>query len=233
MIYIAIADGLNRLSENNNEKWDCRVMRQPQSLLPEKIIDYINNTSNEGVKKERFFAYTALGLCLKEFFDVSDWNIKRTECGKPYLTDILGDPLLCSTAPKSKLEVSLSHSDGVAVVALSNEGEIGVDIQAEVDQKKAERLDKRFLKDVEPKNDNMNVRYFYLNLGDEKCSITEIFPKISLQSDFLTKWTFAESVIKCFGLTFSDISKVNELSKKVKSQTVLFESYKITTTSAI
>lgn len=225
MIYVVISDGLNRQSGLINKKGDCRVLRQPQSLLSTEVNEYIEKTANKITKSDRSSAYTTLFAALKLFFDAEGFDLKRTENGKPYLYSSL-------PCYDKSISVSLSHSDSIIAVALSDEGDVGVDIECGVEKEKAERLERRFLSDITPENDNIEIEYYYAGFKENEAVFEKIVPQCDTQVDFLSKWVFAESIIKCFGLTFSEISKINELAGKTKTHIVSINNFKIATTVA-
>ena len=148
MIYTVIA----YLGENRIEaKRDCRVIRQPLSLLQAEIKAYIENTKNESVRAERELAYTTLLCSLKAFFDIEHPVIDRAADGKPYLVG-------------SSIHFNISHSDGVIAVCLSDEGEVGVDIQSEIDPQRAKRLEDRFFADLDVKSENLSGEYYLCHI---------------------------------------------------------------------
>lgn len=250
-------------TENTASERDCRILRQPLSLLPESVRAYINGTVDSGVRSERCLAYVTLLSSLIAFFCVTAEDIGRSPDGKPYLvyqaaenneskaeppkqelshtvallcsdpsekyqkneddtveqlTDQKNQVFLSATEPQSKkpkgssqIHISISHSDGVIAVSLSDEGEVGVDIQSEIPSDKANRLDKRFFTSVEPTNRDLGVEYYLCTITEneakfEKISLTE--PKIT---DFSSKWAFCEAVMKLYGRGFGDLSRLPEL----------------------
>ena len=217
MIYTVISS----LKENRIEinKRDCRIVRQPLTLLYPKLKEYTERGKNEQHNAERRLAYITLLSSLKEFFFIENPVIKRNENGKPSLVD-------CN------VHISLSHCDEVSAITLSDEGEIGVDIQSPVDDAKAERLTKRFLSEIQPKQEEVNIKYFYMTLTEKGANFTEIFLENSDKTDFLSKWVYLESVIKAYGISFSEISKINELSKNTKTCILNYKNSKIAVTTA-
>jgi phosphopantetheinyl transferase len=213
MIYLIVAD-------NNSIKKDCLDTWQSCNLFPGEIKEYIENTKNEQTKTERFIAYSTLFSSLEKFFSIGNPKIKRNKNGKPSLVD-------------SNVYISLSHCDGVSAIALSDEDEIGVDIQSPVDDTKAERLTKRFLSKIHPKQEDINIKYFYMTLTDKTVDFKEIALENSDKADFLSKWVYLESVIKAYGISFSEISKINELSKNTKTRIYNYKNFKIAVTKAV
>ena len=201
MIYTVIAF----LGENRIEaKRDCRVFRQPLSLLPVEVKEYIEKTKNESVRAERELAYTTLLCSLKAFFDIEQPVIDRTAEGKPFIKD-------------SQIHINLSHSDGAVAVCLSDEGEVGVDLQSEIDPERAERLENRFFPDFKPMSENINVNYYFLCIEDGEAVFEELFPSLP-DGCFTAKWTAAESLMKLYGKGFADSSALPLLSEKSKTE---------------
>ena len=196
MIYTVIAT----LSENRIEtkSRDCRIIRQPLSLLPAEISKYIEKTKNLSVKAERSLAYTTLFCALRVFYSIDGAHIERNEYGKPYLAD-------------SDIHISLSHSDGSVAVCLSDEGEVGIDIQAEIDESRAERLKNRFFTDLAVKNDNPNVEYYFCKISDDEAIIESIDRPKTADGSFTAKWAYAETLMKLHGRGFGDISRLPDL----------------------
>lgn len=205
MIYTVIAT----LSENRIEtkSRDCRIIRQPLSLLPAEISKYIEKTKNLSVKAERSLAYTTLFCALRVFYSIDGAHIERNEYGKPYLAD-------------SDIHISLSHSDGSVAVCLSDEGEVGIDIQAEIDESRAERLKNRFFTDLAVKNDNPNVEYYFCKISDDEAIIESIDRPKTADGSFTAKWAYAETLMKLHGRGFSDVTAIPALAKNARVEIV-------------
>ena len=205
MIYTVIAT----LSENRIEtkSRDCRIIRQPLSLLPAEISKYIEKTKNLSVKAERSLAYTTLLCALRVFYSIDGAHIERNEYGKPYLAD-------------SDIHISLSHSDGSVAVCLSDEGEVGIDIQAEIDESRAERLKNRFFTDLAVKNDNLNVEYYFCKISDDEAIIESIDRPKTADGRFTAKWAYAETLMKLLGRGFSDVTALPALAKNARVEIV-------------
>lgn len=209
MIYtiIAYADTDGR---EFNKNGDCRILRQPQRLLPSDIASYVENTKNPSLRAERRLAYTALFCGLKEFFMVEGCSLLKSVDGKPYLT-------YSKNFPAPKIFVSISHSEGACAVALSDEGEVGVDIQCEIDSSRYERLSSRFLSDVEIKSEDINHKLYCMSLSDEQAEIFAIDLKKPQNMGLTEKWCYTEAVLKCHGRGFGDISRASEIANGIKT----------------
>ena len=104
MIYLLISNGRCCNKTEQIEKKDCRLVRQPLSLLPDKTKEYVESTKNEKLRFERRLAYTSLFCGLKEFFGVENAEIEKTKTGKPYLV------LDCSCDIKQNVKKSTSKN---------------------------------------------------------------------------------------------------------------------------
>ncbi len=208
MIYTVIADTevFRTLSEKLNKR-DCRDTRQPLTLIPEDIFDYIKSGKSEEIKIERLAAYSTLFFALSELYGKKNCSLCRTELGKPYLTE-------CGEL--SKIHISISHTEGAVAVALSDECEVGVDIQGEIDENRAERLEKRFFKSINIKEENIPLKLLCLNLSDNAATFEEAVDIEKVISDFTEKWVFCEALLKCDGGGFGSLEKINEIQKQAQ-----------------
>ena len=72
-------------------------------------------TSYEDAKKQSQAGKALLDFVLREYYNIADYELKRTELGKPYIE--------CHP-----VHFNLSHSGGVAVLAVSDDA-VGVDVE--------------------------------------------------------------------------------------------------------
>ncbi len=201
MIYTVISTvEKNRIQENR----DCCIIRQPLSPFPDSLTEYIENTKNESLKQERRLAYSTLFCSLKAFFGLDAPQLLRTENGKPYLKN-------CN------ISISLSHSDGIAAVCISDEGQIGIDIQSEISPEKQEKLERRFFTDYEVKSERITAEYYFCTFYDNEAIFDNIDPDICHTHSFSVKWSAAESLMKLNGGGFGDIASLPHLAKKSKT----------------
>lgn len=216
MIYVIISDAYctkirnnyctNNDKSNTDEKIkDCDILSQSSQKLPIEILKYIENTKNHQRRNERACAYTSLFFGLDRFFGIENAKISRTVDGKPYIIDY-------DSNQKENISIGISHSNGATAVAISDEGEIGIDIQSEIDEVSAERLNQRFLHDFKTENVSFNVKFFVLS-HESSLSINEISLIPYSSPDFLFSWTAAESLIKLSGEGFLKISSIDKLSE--------------------
>lgn len=205
MIYTVIST----LKENriDKDKRDCRIIRQPLSLLSEDIKKYIQLGKSEMHKAERKLAYTTMLCALKVFYSIDFPRIEKNEYGKPYLAD-------------SNIRISLSHSNGVVAVCISDEGEVGVDLQTMIEPERAERLKERFFTSLQVKNESISTEYYYCDLSGEDAEIYSItLPDFQpCEADFSARWVSAESIMKLIGHGFADADKTGTLAEVSRTE---------------
>ncbi len=218
MIYTIIS--FDRQEQKENSSKDVFVVNNPTSFLEKDISDYIKNTKNEKTRGERFLSYTSLFCGLHLFFGINKANISKTKDGKPYLA---------ADGSDKKIYISLSHSDGISAVAISDEGEVGIDLQSEIDKEQAKRLDDRFLHDANAETKDLPIDYYYCYLDKEKAVFekTEFEEAKSIDKNFALKWSWCESVLKLYGGGFSDLEKLRENNKSISTEIIEFNREKI------
>ena len=267
--------------KKTTNKRDCRILRQPLSLLPPEIEKLIDNTKNPLAQAERRLAYTTLLCGVSTFFGIEDCTVGKTLDGKPYLiigdnssyndilenycsdystdsspdisctkntnikyqknedlvtekhqhqknTDFYSDASLKIITGNDNLDlyISISHSDGVIAVCISDEGDVGVDIQSEITPQKAERLNKRFFSDLQVKNDSLNVSYYYCHFSGDEALFTRLSLANADRNIFTSKWVYAESVLKLHGKGFGDLKRLGELSASASADIKSYQGIK-------
>ncbi len=204
MIYTVIADTEDfRILSEKLKKRDCHDLWQPLTLIPENVFEYIKNTKNDEVRLERLAAYSTLFFALCELYGKRGLTLCRPEYGKPYLDG-------------NEIYISLSHTDGAVAVALSDEYELGVDIQSEIDEHRAARLEKRFFDNINIKEKNIPVNLFRLNITGDAAAFEAIKAE-PREDDFTARWAYCESLLKCDGSGFSGLEKISEIQEKTKT----------------
>ena len=198
----------------NIEKMDCRALRQSEVFISKNIIGYIENTSNQAQKKARFCAYASLFFALRDIYAEKNADICFSEDGKPYLIN-------CD----KKIYISISHCNTLSAVCLSDNGEIGIDIQDEIDAVRAMRLQNRFFTNLNFKNNlKSENKIFVFQFCEDKFTLTEGNEShLNFNDnvgDFTEKWSLAESLLKCQGTGFGGAADVIEIQKSCYSSTV-------------
>ena len=143
------------------------ISKIPENLILEKVSpdareSEINRTSNERVKREKYFVWRLLEYAIKivSGVNITDVALEKCESGRWVAKGF---------------DFSLSHSDGIAAVALSD-GRVGVDIEA-LCAPRSENFAKRILTDGEYLE--------FSSLAEEK-----------KEEYLIKKWTAKEAIFK-------------------------------------
>ena len=134
--------------------------------------------------------------------------MKKSENGKPYFED-------------SDLHFNIAHSEDMVAIAYSKDGDIGVDIEGEIEEKRAEKLEIRFPKiaGIKAQKSDTDLQAYIMN------EVGEILPlALDFADDnFTAKWTIAEAVMKCFGGGFSALPSIEKKAEEMQVLTFIFE----------
>nr|MBE6544506.1 hypothetical protein [Oscillospiraceae bacterium] len=204
---IVCSSRLSEIDGKYKEDRDCRVLRQPLPDLPKDIQEYISSTKNDEVRAERRLAYITLLCSLSLFFGIDDVEINRDSFGKPFIKH----------SGNKQIFISISHSDGTVAVSLSDEGDIGVDLQTETDKKRAEKLDGRFLQGFKTENQFIPISYYHCTIENDLVFFIEIFPADAKEEGFTERWSALESLLKLDGGGFSSLSKIKKIKDSAKT----------------
>ncbi len=186
--------------EKNNE-----FLNSAFDALPCPVKEKIAKTAEKKTKAERIYTYSFLfeRLANTEFsFKKIDKSLEFTEKGKPYIKN-------------GSIYISVSHSDGIAAVALSYDKAIGVDVE-KIDLSKKEKLKKiidRFCPDLKIiYNENIVIsqafsakKNGFIDCGKPKSET------VSEENESFAKWTALESALKCHGGGFSALCEKNTI----------------------
>ncbi len=134
-----------------------------------EYIDALAEKSNRDSARESLAALVLLGRAAEWMgMETDELVLLRSQNGKPFFRG-------------GEAEFSLTHSKGYVAAALSDEGEVGIDLEAsEYDTDKARRLAERYFCDREK----------------------EAF--LRTPKDFLRIWTKKEACVKLLGITLSE-----------------------------
>ena len=165
-------------SENERQAHTSCSLAQAECLADEETLSRIADTKNTNKKNSRKAAYLSLFATVKKFFGVEG---RLTHGGKPRFiiedsrdhSDKTGtmanvSHLQAADMPESftneaqkQIHVSISHTNRLTLIAVSDEGEIGVDIEGIIPSDRAEKVDKRFLENLEIRNTGWDIPLFY------------------------------------------------------------------------
>ena len=165
--------------------------------------------------KERVGAYALLSFAISAYtdMDLSDVSVSRDQYGKPRLTDLQGGTL--------PIHFSISHSAGIVAVAISDEGEIGIDLEPRVQEDRAERLSRRLAGSLPPQDFSCEsiadlVTVFRLMEDGTPAEVGGVVSDVACQKHlpFTARWTVMEAVMKCDGRGFAAVSDIQGLYRE-------------------
>lgn len=189
--------------------------------FPQVIKEKIENTKNEKLKTERFLVYEALiNILLKE--------VSKEKIEKDFDFDVNGKPYL----KNSDIFFSVSHTQDMALIGVSK-NKIGVDIE-KINDAKIESISKivskyAFGKSANKHNDIDNVNFCYdfcikKDLQPKKVDFQEL-NEMKKENPYLL-WTRIESILKCDGCGFKNVSSIDEFSDLQRTQSFEVEKEK-------
>ena len=149
------------------------LLDQAQESFPHpdcaEYIDALAKKSNTDSARESLAAIILLGRAAEWMgIDTAELIIERSPSGKPFFSG-------------AQTEFSLTHSKGYIAAALSDEGEVGIDIEAsEYNAEKARRIAERYFSDEERKEFSASP------------------------NSFLRIWTKKEARVKLLGAALAD-----------------------------
>ncbi len=173
------------------------------------IALYIKDYAVDGTEEKDIghtVAYAMLDTLYRAKFNTPTPIIEKNEYGKPYFVD-------------GSCHFSISHGKGLCAVLLTDEGECGVDIEPEIEENRAKKIDTRFLSDrlpVRPLKRDIELRHELT--GGVKIQGVEVesFDKMPITA----KWTVLEAVLKMSGEGFAAFSKRLEIAAVAGTKTL-------------
>ena len=163
------------------------------SALP----SFVTETKNDTRRRESFFSYLLLSYAHYENFKVPMPLVVKDENGKPYFNN-------------GEIYFNISHSDNLAAVIISDEGEVGIDVQ-KISQRVSERLIEKTLKEdlyIE-KSESLTEPVFLKADNGKMIPFTPRVSGAAREDSFFRKWTEREALAKADGRGLSYIPKVN------------------------
>ena len=184
------------------------------------IALYIKDYAVDGTEEKDIghtVAYAMLDTLYRAKFNTPTPIIEKNEYGKPYFVD-------------GSCHFSISHGKGLCAVLLTDEGECGVDIEPEIEENRAKKIDTRFLSDrlpVRPLKRDIELRHELTggaNTQEPKPSGEVEIQELEVGgAEGLTttaKWTVLEAVLKMSGEGFAAFSKRLEIAAVAGTKTL-------------
>ena len=191
-------------------------------LLSKKERERLEKINMGKARSLSFFSRLLLMKLYEEKMGTSMPEISYTEEGKPHFLDNV-----CS--------FSISHDKNLVVVALCDEGNVGVDVQSFCGSGEAlKRIEKRFLKDITSSEETtetlIDVECFEVDLNTEGINFKKTCEKNIVcesenceKKDFLLRWTKLEALLKLVGFGFKELKNVNDYLQSIDFKTWFFQ----------
>lgn len=173
------------------------------SALPSSLKERASRPIGAKISTERVCAYALLNKLLSDM-KISSENIAVSvdEGGKPYVSALSGG-------------FSLSHTDGLVMLAYNEDGGIGCDAEKKQNllSERIKRIEERFLKKYGGEYSHLDERFkiFTCKHSNGGISITEA--DVTQNSFEVSKWVLAEAVLKLDGGGFSSLCGIEEIEK--------------------
>lgn len=173
--------------------------------LTGELLEYIEKTKSEPLRCQRRTAYALLFNSLGDL-GLGSVKLLREPSGKPYIVDSDG---------VRPYEISLSHTDGLVAVCISDTHEVGIDIEGEIFGERARRIEERFLLGISPVDKELSL---------DKISLYGNVSQVpEPPAEVLKKWTFVEAIGKCHGAGFRAIRDIETIGKEMEISSVSLE----------
>ena len=207
---------ISKKTQDIGALWQKIKTKYENTSLVASLEDYISASGKKN-REERILVAT---LLMESLGHMKCFNhecrepltFEKYDIGKPYFTG-------------TNLRVNVAHNEKFVVIAYAKYGEIGVDIESEIDEEKAEKLSKRFpnigLLKAEQKGDGSIGKILAFEMSAE-----DVFTPISLASadcSFTAKWTAAEAIMKCDGGGFSALPELQKLGDDMNTFSFTFD----------
>ena len=207
MSRLYLLDTTNAVSYEN-----CEFTEALLEGLCDGVKEKIKKTTDVKTRSERVLSYSFLTKILKEIEkDEKKIDIAFDGNGKPFFKN-------------SKTKFSLSHTDGITAVAVS-EKNVGVDVELILSERESniKKVCDRYCADicVDKKTTISEILTYEARNGFCRSNSFEIDLK-PFKSDF-SRWTELEAALKCEGGGFASIRAIKNEKTGIVCQSVTFE----------
>lgn len=216
-IYVYLLDKKIENPEALYEEKKSKYIKVARALV-ESLDEYVSSSSKRN-KDERLVTASLILASTLDLVAFASFPItramKKDSNGKPHFGE-------------SDVKLSIAHNEDYAIVAYTIGREIGVDIEGEIDEKKAENLSGRFsgISSLDIENgeieEEISGKIIFLEMKENGP-----FEKLDLSvsdNSFSAKWTAAEAIMKCDGRGFSALVDLSDL--KMSMRLLTFEAEK-------
>ena len=164
------------------------------------VLEFIGGTANAALCRSRHMAYSLLFMSLERLFVGEKFEIKKEPSGKPF----------CVRASGERLNISISHTDGLCAVAISDTLSVGVDVEAEIIGERAIRVEKRFLSGLTLPRAVRDVDFIPAPLCYGSVDLLSTPDSPTTVTD---RWVMCEAYLKCDGGGFGSFSRLDSIGR--------------------
>lgn len=186
------------------------------------LLASLNSYAESGGKMKKDEKKLVASLILESAFDLLSKGtgplptaLKKDGYGKPFLVGV-------------DTKISISHNEDFVAIAYTKMREIGIDIENEIAEEKAERLSARFpqIASLNIQSSSGKVDGIYAFEMTESGALTPL-NLTPADNSFTAKWTAVEATMKCDGRGFSALPELVEILKtKTALSYVLYSEHK-------
>lgn len=224
MIYTFIADfsslDFDKAIAKQESLFDCKndFYEDGEIRLCPAALERICSTGSEKLRKERLAAYL-----------LASYAVRQTT-GKT--AEIFWKENKIPVLINAPYQISISHASSVVCFSMSDEGAVGVDVEEEISEDRADRLEKRYFSKMnisfEPKE--VSYSFFTFSSCGEITSKEVLFLPVTDFGFFTAKWCTYEALIKQGSVFQNDSLNCNLYAKAdIKEVDVNGKKYYIST----
>lgn len=196
--------------------------KYPAPPLRPEILEHIKDASNERFRKERCGAYILLTTVVRNVLGFMP-QLLFSQNGKPYFDAKYG------------VYFSVTHTDNMVAVSVSDKCCVGVDAEIEISDDRAARLESRFFSGLSISVRSLDVIYSFgkiIGLGEtiivdsadkDFLSISvadkQVF-KVDQNDSFSARWTLYEASMKSGGGGFTSLPCLEILLLETKADLI-------------
>ena len=208
---------LSKNTQDENSLWQ-KTKSEYKDIYPSLFNSLDSYISSSGKKNQgerimvsSLIVSSLINLLEAGYIQKIPQAMKKSENGKPYFEDF-------------DLHFNIAHSEDMVAVAYSKDGNIGVDIEGEIKEEIAEKLEIRFPKiaGVKAQKSDTPLQAYIMN---DEGKFLPLTPDLA-EDNFTAKWTIAEAIMKCFGGGFSALPSIEKMAEEMQVLTFIFEAEK-------
>lgn len=203
---------LNKKTQDIDALWQKIKNKYENTSLVASLEDYVSASGKKNHEERMLVAI----LLMESLGHMRCFNyecrepltLEKYDIGKPYFTG-------------TNLRLNIAHNEDFIVIAYTKCGEIGVDIESEISEEKAEKTAKRFpqidsLKTEQNGDGSIDGILAFEMLKEDTFTTLNLS---KADNSFTAKWTAAEAIMKCDGRGFSALGDLGNIKNSMSLST--------------